>query len=109
MTQERSVVGEGARFEGKVAVRGDARVDGEVRGEIRTDGTLVIGASGRVQAEVEAGDALIEGELAGTLRAKGRIEVAAGARVEGSLDAPRLVVREGAVICARVRMGEPAV
>lgn len=104
--KEESFVGRGAYFEGKLAFAGSIRVDGHLRGEVRGDGTLVIGEAGVVEATVLVRSLIVQGSASGRIAAKERIEVGAQGRVEGVIAAPRLAVAEGAVIAARVEMGE---
>jgi cytoskeletal protein CcmA (bactofilin family) len=99
-------VGRGAYFEGKLAFAGNVRVDGHLRGEIRGDGTLVIGETGVVEATVLVRSLIVQGAATGQISAKERIEVGAQGRLEGSVAAPRLAVAEGALLSARVEMGE---
>lgn len=105
-TREESFVGRGAYFEGKLAFSGNVRVDGHLRGEIRGDGTLVIGETGVVEATVLVRSLIVQGAATGQISAKERIEVGAQGRLEGSVAAPRLAVAEGALLTARVEMGE---
>jgi cytoskeletal protein CcmA (bactofilin family) len=100
------VIGPGASFEGKVSFSGDARIEGSTRGEVRGEGTLVIARTGVVEADVDVDRLVVEGALRGQVRAKTAVEIAAGAHVYGVVVTPRLRVDEGAILAARVQMGE---
>lgn len=97
----------GSAFEGKVAFSGTVRVDGHLTGEVRADGTLVVGESGHVEARIEVRELLVYGWVAGEITGKERIEVAATGRLDGVVRTPRLLVVEGASVNARIAMGEP--
>jgi cytoskeletal protein CcmA (bactofilin family) len=101
-----AVVGEGGRFEGLLAFRGRARVDGELRGEVVGPGSLRVGPSARVEARVEVDELVLEGSLEGEARARRRIALASTARVRGELHAPRLAIAEGALLDGRCHAGE---
>ena len=45
------------------------QVEGQVDGKIQVDGTVVVAASGRVKAEIEAREVVVEGYLEGKLTA----------------------------------------
>jgi len=98
----------GGRFEGLVAFRGEARLDGEVVGEIRAKGRLEMGPSSRVEGDIEVDEAVIEGKVVGDLRARSRIELRETARVVGSIETPRLKMAAGGLLDGRCRMGSAA-
>lgn len=99
----------GTSFEGKVTFKGVVRIDGHLRGEAHADGTLVVGRTGVIEADVTVHELIVEGRVTGSVVARHRVELAPGARLEGGLETPRLTVAEGAQLTARVRMSPPAV
>jgi cytoskeletal protein CcmA (bactofilin family) len=105
MTDAESLVGRGAFFEGKLAFGGAIRIDGHVRGEVRGDGTLVVGEGGLVEAAVQVGSLVVLGAVVGEIVAKDGVRVTERGRVEGRVQCPRLVVEEGAILSARIDMG----
>ena len=88
----------GSSFEGKVAFSGVVRIDGHFRGEASAEGTLVIGESGVVEADLELATLIVHGSYRGSVRAKEMVEVAATGRIEGDISSARLIVAEGAEI-----------
>jgi cytoskeletal protein CcmA (bactofilin family) len=103
-----SFLDQGTVFEGKIAFSGAVRIDGHFKGEASAEGTLVIGESGTVEADLQLRRLTVHGRFKGSVTAKECVEVAAGGHIEGEVAAPRFVVADGASINARVRMGEPA-
>lgn len=90
------MVGAGSQFEGHLEVRDAIRVDGHVRGSIRTTSTLTVSAGGQVEADcVEVRDAVIQGRLQGRLRASHSVYLGAGACLTGRIETPRLIVEAG--------------
>ncbi|MBL8683701.1 MAG: polymer-forming cytoskeletal protein [Myxococcales bacterium] len=101
-----TLLGRGTHFEGKLTFDGHTRLDGTVRGEVFSNGVLVIGDGADVDATVDVRVLIVRGGvLRGTIRARESIEVYASARVYGSLAAPEVVIEKGAVIEGSVRMG----
>lgn len=99
----------GASFQGKLCFSGVVRVDGQLQGDVSSDGTLVVGETGVVEATLEVGSVIVHGVVMGDVRAKDRVEIAAGGQLEGSIECARLVVEEGARIDAKIVMtGERA-
>jgi len=87
---------EGTEFLGELRFRDTYRVDGRVRGKIVSENTLVVGESGRVEADIDCGVVSIRGQVAGHVIGRQRIELLAGARVTGTLVSPKLVIEDGA-------------
>lgn len=94
-TEITTILGKGSAFDGKLTFEGAVRIDGVFSGEIRTDGTLIIGESAQVKAEIEAMTVIIEGEVHGDVTASGLIEIHAPARVYGNLATPSLEIEKG--------------
>lgn len=91
-------VAAGTSFQGLLAFRGRARVEGSLSGEVIAEGALEIAAGARVQARVEVDELVVAGTLRGDAVARRRIELRPGARVLGELRAPTLAVSEGSVV-----------
>ena len=99
------VVGHGQCFEGFLTFIGSARVDGELRGQIVSRGTLLLGEAADVRANIEVGEVVIGGRLEGNVTARRRIQLLATARVRGQLQAPLVAVAEGGVLHGRCLAG----
>lgn len=87
---------EGTEFLGELRFRDTYRVDGHVRGRILSENTLVVGETGRVEADIDCGVVSIRGSVQGHVVGRQRIELLAGARVTGTLVSPKLVIEDGA-------------
>lgn len=87
---------QGSEFLGELRFRHTFRIDGHVRGKIVSDNLLIVGESGRVEADIDCGTVSIRGTVIGHVRGRERIEVLAGARVQGTLSAPKLLLEDGA-------------
>ncbi len=99
------VVAAAARFEGFLTFHGEVRVDGEVRGEILSRGTLSLGASSVVRAVVEVDELIIAGDFEGDAIARVRIELQPTARVKGLIRAPLVALADGARLEGRCQTG----
>ena len=92
-----TLLGRGSTFEGKLTFEGTVRIDGRFKGEIFTDGILVIGEGAEVQAEIDVATVIIEGSVTGNVRAKQLVEIHAPGRVVGNLVTPSLFIDKGVV------------
>jgi cytoskeletal protein CcmA (bactofilin family) len=104
-------LGKGAHFKGVLTFDGTARVDGEIEGEIITQGTLIIGESGVIKAEVTAGTVVVGGKVMGNIHAEQRIQLLVKSVVTGSLTTHAVIIEDGALlngICEMKQEAEPA-
>ena len=94
-SQMNALLGKGSEFEGKLSFEGSVRIDGHMKGEVRSKDKLVVGDGAKVEAEVDVGSAEISGEVTGNITAKDRVELKKPARVKGDIATPVLVIEEG--------------
>jgi cytoskeletal protein CcmA (bactofilin family) len=99
-----TILGKGSAFDGKLTFEGAVRIDGVFSGEIQTDGTLIVGETAEVKAEIKASTIVIEGLVRGDISATEAIEIHAPARVYGNLATPSLVIQKGTVFEGNCRM-----
>jgi len=98
-------VGSGMAITGQVSFKSMLRVDGHFSGRIFSEeGTLMVAAGGRVDANVVVALARIHGVLTGDIIATDRVELGRTAKVTGNIQAPSLIVEPGAVWDGRCRM-----
>jgi cytoskeletal protein CcmA (bactofilin family) len=93
-------------FEGLVAVLGETRVEGTVRGSLRGPGELVIGPEARVEGVVECSVVSSRGTIVGPVVARSRAHFGDGAHFDGDLDAPAVEVDGDVVWNGVARVGE---
>jgi cytoskeletal protein CcmA (bactofilin family) len=102
-------IDEGSEIEGKYTFSGTVMLNGKFRGEIASTDTLIIGAKGIIQADIQAATVLISGQVVGDVAATQRVELHGTARVCGDIEAPILVVEEGVRFDGHCRMTPPAI
>jgi len=103
--------GKGAQFKGVLTFEGTARIDGEIEGEIITQGTLIVGETGVIKAEITAGTVVVGGRVTGNIHASQKIQLLHNSVVTGSLTTHSVVIEDGALlngICEMQHAAEPA-
>ena len=103
-----SLVAKDAMWEGKLVCSGNVRIEGALRGEIETTGTLVVAAEARVDGTVRARNVTLADEIKGDLQCEERLEVLPGGAARGEVNTGALVVHEGAFIDSRFQMRREA-
>ena len=89
-------LGKDTDFEGKLSFSGTVRIDGLFKGEIFTEGTLTVGETAVIQADIHTSRIIIQGEVRGNIFASNRIEVLSLGKVYGNIQAPAITMEEGA-------------
>jgi cytoskeletal protein CcmA (bactofilin family) len=103
-------VGRSVQIKGELTGDEDVLIDGRFEGKIRlTDHRLVVGRTGRVQAEIEAHDVVVEGQVVGDVTASDRLVITATGSVSGNVRAGRLVLVEGGLLKGSVEMEVPVI
>ena len=91
-------VGSGTALTGEVTFKSMLRIDGHLTGRITSDsGTLIVGTTGQVDANIEVAVAVIHGSVNGDIVASQRLELGRAAKVFGNIKAAKLVIEEGAI------------
>ncbi len=99
-----TLIGEGCVFEGNLNLSTATRIDGKVKGNIRSEGMLIIGESGSVEGDINCSEILIHGMVNGNIEAR-RIELKKGATLNGDVKTDVFVIEEGAVYNGHCSMG----
>jgi len=101
-------VGGGTQLTGEATFKAMLRVDGHLSGKISSSsGTLIVGANGKVDANIEVAIAIIHGTVNGDIIASQRLELGRAAKVNGNIQTPSLVIEQGGIFegsCKMVKM-----
>ncbi|RJP58416.1 MAG: polymer-forming cytoskeletal protein [Candidatus Auribacter fodinae] len=91
-----TILSDDTRFKGSLEFSNKLIINGKFEGNLQSKGTLMIGASGEVKAEIKVGSVIIDGKVWGNITADDKIELKASAELYGDIKARRLVISEGA-------------
>jgi cytoskeletal protein CcmA (bactofilin family) len=101
-------VGSGTVITGESSFKSMLRVDGRFSGRITSGtGTLIVGAGGQVDANIEVDVCTIHGVVNGDIIAGQRVELGRAAKLSGNIQTPSLVIEQGAIFegsCKMVQM-----
>ena len=99
-----SLVSRPVVVEGEISGEENLHVDGRVKGIIRLAGDLFVGASGVVEAEIDARSIVIQGAVTGKVLAWRKLEIHPSGRFNGEATAASYEIRQGAVFEGVTRM-----
>ncbi|HEV8426419.1 MAG TPA: polymer-forming cytoskeletal protein [Pyrinomonadaceae bacterium] len=98
-------VGGGTVVTGEANFKAMMRVDGHLSGRVSSSsGTLIVGANGKVDANIEVAVAVIHGTINGDIIASQRLELGRAAKVNGNIQTPSLIIEQGAVFEGTCKM-----
>lgn len=92
-----TIIGKGTVIGGDFTAEKSVRMDGVIEGDVKVTGEIVIGATGRINGNVEAAAAIIGGEVYGNVTAPERVELTPTARLIGNIKTAVVVIDEKAV------------
>ena len=92
-----TLIGNKTTFEGRLNAYGGIRIDGKVKGDIECQGVLVVGNSGKIEANIITDIAIVGGEVIGNITAKDRLEIISKGKVRGDITTSHLVIDDGVV------------
>ena len=106
--ESQTFICEGAHFEGTLSLgRQNLRIDCEFRGEIVTDGKVVIGQGGAIESDIRAREVVIYGAVVGDVYASRVLELRAGGKLHGDIETPCLQVERHGFFNGVTRMARP--
>ncbi|MBV6476496.1 MAG: polymer-forming cytoskeletal protein [Rhodocyclaceae bacterium] len=101
-----SLIGAGTKIEGDVTFVGGLRVDGEVKGNVRSTGdgggTLVLSEHARIEGEIHVSHLVINGTIIGPVYSSEFLELQPRARVTGDVQYNSLEMHLGAIVQGRL-------
>jgi cytoskeletal protein CcmA (bactofilin family) len=102
-------VGGGTVVTGEANFKAMMRVDGHLSGRVSSSsGTLIVGANGKVDANIEVAVAVIHGTINGDIIATQRLELGRAAKVNGNIQTPSLIIEQGAMFEGTCKMMQMA-
>jgi len=97
-----SIIGPGTTFVGNFDSAGFTRVDGNVLGDVRVNGPLIIGERARMKGNISGTFVTIGGVVVGNILASERLVVLATGLVMGDIITRRIQADQGCLIHGRI-------
>ncbi|GGD79942.1 bactofilin family protein [Planktosalinus lacus] len=91
---------EGTTITGDLISKSGMRIDGNVKGNVKTPSKVVLGEKGVIKGTLECENADLEGSFSGNMTISGTLTLRATARVDGDVVAGKLAIEPGAAFNA---------
>ena len=97
---QQNLIAQGTTLKGDIISEGDFRIEGNIQGNLKTNGKVVIGKTGVVNGTLKGAYTDIEGKFSGKLIISDTLSLKSSAHVEGEVEVGKLAVEPGATFNA---------
>ena len=99
-----SALGAGTMIEGRFSFEAPVRIDGSLKGEIKSSSALIVGKNAVVNANIKVGSLIILGSVEGEIEADDLIEIRSSGTLLGDVVTKRIALEEGGVFSGSCTM-----
>ena len=103
---QHSCIQNSTSIKGDIISEGDFRIDGSLKGSIKTNGKIVVGANGLIDGIISCDNADIEGKIKGKLFVSDTLSLRSTSQIEGEVLIGKLIVESGANFNANCSMNK---
>ena len=100
-----NIIGIGTIITGDIQSKGDIRIDGTLKGAVKTSGKVVVGEAGIIEGDVECNNADIAGSLNAKISVAQLLSLKGTAKLTGDLVTNKLAIEPGAAFTGHCSMG----
>jgi len=100
-----NIIGQGTSILGDINSNGDIRVDGTLKGSIKTEGKVVLGKEGIVEGDVICQNADISGIIKAKITVSNLLSLKETAKLKGDIVTNKLSIEPGAEFTGSCSMG----
>ncbi|GHV53402.1 membrane protein [Deltaproteobacteria bacterium] len=97
-------LGAGTIYNGQLSFVGSVRIDGKFAGEIKSEGTLILGNDAQVEGSIEVSQLILSGNLHGDVLVTGKTILHKTAHLTGNLSTRALIMEDGAFLQGNICM-----
>ena len=104
-----TVIGKGSEIKGNIKVNGVVRIDGDIDGNLETDGNVIIGENARIRGNINAKSIIVGGIILGNIFANESVRVLANSIVIGDILSHKVQIEDDALVngkCISIRNEE---
>ncbi|MCF0241798.1 MAG: polymer-forming cytoskeletal protein [Treponema sp.] len=80
-----SIIGNGSFIKGNFVVNGFVRIDGDIDGNLETDGNVILGEHARIRGNITAKSLIVGGVILGNISVKDSVKLLSSSAVIGDI------------------------
>ncbi len=96
-----TTLSEDTEFTGNLKFERTLKIEGKFKGDLTSTGTLIVGRTGQVEAEIKVGAIIVEGKISGNITAAELVDLRSTAQLHGDVTAGKIKIEEGVVFVGR--------
>ena len=100
-----NMIGNGTIITGNIQSKSDIRIDGVLKGSVKTEGKLVVGSAGVVEGDVVCDSADISGEIKAKITVSQLLSLKSTSKLNGDIITNKLSIEPGASFSGSCSMG----
>ena len=93
-----TILGHGSAITGNIKINGFVRIDGDIDGDLETDGNIIIEEESRIRGNIKAKSIIVGGIVLGNIEAQESIKILSKAAVVGDIISHKIQVEQEAII-----------
>lgn len=98
------LIGENSIVEGDFSTSESVRIDGQIRGNVESKASIIVGSKGAVTGNILVDEIVIAGTVTGDIKATGKVIISSNGVVKGDISAKTLIIDENASFNGRSEM-----
>ncbi len=91
-----TIIGKGSSITGNLRINGFVRLDGDINGNLETDGNIIIGDGARIKGDVKAKAVIVGGIVLGNILAQESIKLLSNSAVLGDVISRKVQIEDKA-------------
>ena len=100
-----NMIGNGTVITGDIKSKSDIRIDGILKGSVKTEGKLVVGSTGVVEGDVDCVSADVSGEIKAKITVSQLLSLKSTSKLNGDIITNKLSIEPGATFSGSCSMG----
>lgn len=100
-----TIIGNNSTLLGEMRCQADVRIDGTFEGTLEIEGNVLVGETGKINADIHARNVSVAGAVRGNISGK-KVQLLRTARVWGNITASAITTEEGAFIDGKLTMAQ---
>lgn len=96
-----TTLGEDTEFSGTLKFGKTLKILGKFEGDLASEGSLIVGRTGEVKAEIKVGSVVVEGHVTGNITATELVDLRSTAELYGDIKSAKIKIEEGVVFVGK--------